>query len=70
MAFVFATVPRALWRRLVLPGTNNRPDQAFVVTPDGVRIEILEDKTQTVPVKNEHIHLFVPESDIPKAQAW
>jgi catechol 2,3-dioxygenase-like lactoylglutathione lyase family enzyme len=54
----------------VLPGTNNRPDQAFVVTPDGVRIEILEDKTQTVPVKNEHIHLFVPESDIPKAQAW
>ena len=30
----------------VLPGTNNRPDQAFVVTPDGVRIEILEDKTQ------------------------
>ena len=54
----------------VLPGTNNRPDQAFVVTPDGVRIEILEDKTQTVPVKNEHVHLFVPESDIPKAQAW
>src|SRR6202165_5934935 len=53
----------------VLPGTNNRPDQAFVVTPDGVRIEILEDKTQTVPVKNEHVHLFVPESDIPKAQA-
>jgi catechol 2,3-dioxygenase-like lactoylglutathione lyase family enzyme len=54
----------------VLPGTNNRPDQAFVVTPDGVRIEILEDKTQAVPVKNEHVHLFVPESDIPKAQAW
>jgi predicted enzyme related to lactoylglutathione lyase len=54
----------------VLPGTNNRPDQAFVVTPDGVRIEVLEDKTQTVPVKNEHVHLFVPEGDIPKAQAW
>ena len=54
----------------VLPGTNNRPDQAFVVTPDGVRIEILEDKTQTVPVRNEHVHLSVPEADIPKAQAW
>jgi catechol 2,3-dioxygenase-like lactoylglutathione lyase family enzyme len=54
----------------VLPGTNNRPDQAFVVTPDGVRIEILEDKAQTVPIKNEHVHLFVPEADIPKAQAW
>jgi hypothetical protein len=23
-----------------------------------------------VTVKNEHVHLFVPESDIPKAQAW
>jgi len=54
----------------VLPGTNNRPDQAFVVTPDGVRIEILEDKAQREPVKNEHVHLFVPESEIPKAQAW
>jgi len=54
----------------VLPGTNNRPDQAFVETPDGVRMEILEDKTQSVPIKNEHVHLFVPEAEIPKAQAW
>jgi catechol 2,3-dioxygenase-like lactoylglutathione lyase family enzyme len=54
----------------VLPGTNNRPDQAFVVTPDGVRIEILEDKAQSEPVKNEHVHLFVTEAEIPKAQAW
>ena len=54
----------------VLPGTNNRPDQAFVVTPDGVRIEILEDKTQTVPIKNEHVHFFLPEAEVPKAQAW
>jgi predicted enzyme related to lactoylglutathione lyase len=54
----------------VLPGTNNRPDQAFVVTPDGVRIEILEDKTQTVPVRNEHVHFSLPEADIAKAQAW
>jgi catechol 2,3-dioxygenase-like lactoylglutathione lyase family enzyme len=54
----------------VLPGTNNRPDQAFVVTPDGVRIEILEDKTQSVPVRNEHIHLSLTEAEIPKAQAW
>ena len=54
----------------VLPGTNNRPDQAFVVTPDGVRIEILEDKTQAVPVRNEHVHLSLQEAEIPKAQAW
>ena len=30
----------------VLPGGNNRLDQAFVETPDGLRIEILEDKAQ------------------------
>jgi catechol 2,3-dioxygenase-like lactoylglutathione lyase family enzyme len=54
----------------VLPGNNNRPDQAFVVTPDGVRIEVLEDRTQAVPVRNEHVHLWVPEAEIPKAQAW
>jgi catechol 2,3-dioxygenase-like lactoylglutathione lyase family enzyme len=54
----------------VLPGNNGRLDQAFVVTPDGVRIEILEDKTQTMPIRNEHVHMFLPESEIPKAQAW
>jgi catechol 2,3-dioxygenase-like lactoylglutathione lyase family enzyme len=54
----------------VLPGTNNRPDQAFVVTPDGVRIEILEDKAQTMPIRNEHVHFFLPEAEIAKSQAW
>ena len=28
----------------VLPGNDGRTDQAFVVTPDELRIEILEDK--------------------------
>ena len=54
----------------VLPGLNNRLDQAFVVTPDGVRIEILEDKTQKVPIRHEHVHLSLPEPEIQKAQAW
>src|SRR5437016_8659414 len=54
----------------VLPGTNNRPDQAFVETPDGLRIEILEDKTQAMPIRNEHIHFSLTEAEIPKAQAW
>jgi catechol 2,3-dioxygenase-like lactoylglutathione lyase family enzyme len=54
----------------VLPGGNNRLDQAYVETPDGVRIEILEDKTQTVPVRHEHVHFRVLESEIPKMQAW
>jgi catechol 2,3-dioxygenase-like lactoylglutathione lyase family enzyme len=54
----------------VLPGNNGRMDQAFVVTPDGVRMEILEDKTQGVPIRHEHVHLSVPAAEVPKAQAW
>jgi catechol 2,3-dioxygenase-like lactoylglutathione lyase family enzyme len=54
----------------VLPGNNNRLDQAFVETPDGVRMEILEDKTQSMPIRNEHVHFFLPEAEIAKAQAW
>jgi len=54
----------------VLPGGNNRLDQAFVETPDGVRMEILEDKTQAVPIKHEHVHFFLPEAEVPKAVAW
>src|SRR5215831_12342901 len=54
----------------VLPGGNNRQDQAYVETPDGVRIEILEDKNQAMPIRNEHVHLFLPEAEIAKAQAW
>src|SRR5215813_10620741 len=54
----------------VLPGNNNRLDQAFVETPDGVRIEILEDKAQAAPIQHEHIHFFLIEAEIPKAVAW
>src|SRR6476646_10131591 len=54
----------------VLPGGNGRLDQAYVETPDGVRMEILEDKTQAVPIRNEHIHMSLTEAEIPKAQAW
>jgi catechol 2,3-dioxygenase-like lactoylglutathione lyase family enzyme len=53
-----------------LPGGGNRLDQAFVETPDGVRMEILEDKTQTVPIRNEHVHLAVPKADVQKAVEW
>jgi len=51
-------------------GGGNRLDQAYVETPDGVRMEILEDKTQTVPIRNEHIHFFVPKADLQKAVDW
>ena len=54
----------------VLPGNNNRVDQAFVVTPDGVRMEILENKAQPMPIRSEHVHLSLTEADVLKAQAW
>ena len=54
----------------VIPGNNGRLDQAYVETPDGMRMEILEDKTQTTPIRSEQVHLFVLESEVPKVQAW
>ena len=54
----------------VQPGGNGRLDQAWVTTADGLRIEILEDKAQSVPIRHEHVHLFLPEAVIPQAQAW
>jgi catechol 2,3-dioxygenase-like lactoylglutathione lyase family enzyme len=54
----------------VLPGGPGRTDQAFVETPDGVRIEILENKDQKFPIQSHHVHFNIPESEIPKIQAW
>jgi hypothetical protein len=39
-------------------------------TPDGLRIEILENKNQTMPIRNEHVHFFATEDAIPQMQAW
>jgi catechol 2,3-dioxygenase-like lactoylglutathione lyase family enzyme len=50
----------------VQPGNNNRLDQAYVTTPDGLKIEILEDKKQAVPIRHEHVHFFLPESALAK----
>jgi catechol 2,3-dioxygenase-like lactoylglutathione lyase family enzyme len=49
---------------------GNRPEQGFVYTPDGLKIEILEDKAQTVPTRNHHIHFYVSEAAITDMQAW
>ena len=47
-----------------------RTDQAWVTTADGLRIEILEDKAQTVPIQHHHVHFYVAEAAIPDIQAW
>jgi len=55
----------------VEPGNNGQFDrQAYVNTPDGLRIEILQDEKQAMPIRSEHVHFFLPEADIAKSQAW
>jgi catechol 2,3-dioxygenase-like lactoylglutathione lyase family enzyme len=75
VGFVVPNVQEAVakWKAAgvpVSPGNNGRLDQAYVTTPDGLRIEILENKNQTVPIQNEHVHFFVPADAIPLMQAW
>ena len=79
VGFTVPNVPEAYakWKAAGVPvvmgnGTpeNKRTDQAYVIAPDGLRIEILENKDQKVPVENEHVHFFVQEAVIPQMQAW
>ena len=45
-----------------------RPTQVYLIGPDDVRVEVLEDKTIDVPLKMHHVHFYVaPPLD---AQAW
>jgi catechol 2,3-dioxygenase-like lactoylglutathione lyase family enzyme len=52
------------------PGNNGRTDQAWIMTGDGLKVEILEDKSQTIPIRHHHVHFYVPQSAIPEIQAW
>src|SRR3954452_9905726 len=49
---------------------RNRTDQAYVTTPDGLRVEILENKNQKFQVQSHHVHFWVPEATIADIQAW
>jgi len=46
------------------------PGQAYLYTPDGIKFEVIEDKSISVPIANYHIHFFVPDGDVQKIQAW
>src|SRR5262245_40588881 len=52
------------WERVVNPQVG----QGFINGPDGVRVEIYEDKSIATPMQMHHIHLMV--SDPPAAQKW
>lgn len=42
--------------------------QAMLTLPDGLRLELTDDKTQTVPVAFHHIHYYA--SDLEPMRAW
>jgi len=50
------------------PGNNGRADQAWLMTPDGARVEILEDTSIAEPIRMHHIHWNV--AAVPEMQAW
>jgi len=45
-----------------------RPTQVYLLTPDGLRIEILEEPSLSTPIAAHHIHFAT--QDIPGMQAW
>ena len=47
---------------------QTRPTQVYLIAPDEVRVEILEDKTIDVPLKMHHMHFYIPEPL--ETQAW
>ncbi len=38
----------------VAPGNEGRTDQAWIMTGEGLKVEILEDKSQTIPIRHHH----------------
>ena len=45
-----------------------RPTQVYLIGPDDVRVEILEDKTIDVPLKMHHVHFYI--ASPLETQAW
>ena len=45
-----------------------RPTQVYLIGPDNVRVEILEDKTIDVPLKMHHAHYYIASPLV--TQAW
>jgi catechol 2,3-dioxygenase-like lactoylglutathione lyase family enzyme len=41
---------------------------AYVLAPDNVKVEIVENRSQTIPIQNHHIHFHTPRVD--ELRAW
>jgi hypothetical protein len=46
------------WREAGIPMETPRPTQAYLMGPDSMRVEILEDTTMSVPIAFHHLHYF------------
>jgi catechol 2,3-dioxygenase-like lactoylglutathione lyase family enzyme len=66
----------AKWKAAGLKAeAGQNPGQAWLYTPDDLtKVEILEDKTQTVPIAFHHVHFFVQDaagaSNVLEMQSW
>lgn len=49
---------------------GNTAGQYYITTADGLRIEILEDKTITKPIQFHHVHFNFAADQVTEAQAW
>ena len=61
----------AKWKAVgirIEPGSGTA--QWYVFSPDDLKIEILENKSLTVPIATHHIHFMVIESSATEMQAW
>jgi catechol 2,3-dioxygenase-like lactoylglutathione lyase family enzyme len=58
----------AKWQAAGLKVEVTRADQAWLLTPDGARVEILEDAAITQPIRMHHVHFNVVA--VPEMQAW
>lgn len=63
----------AKWKAAGVPvqaGAHGHGAQALIVTEDGVRIEIVENKDQRFPIQHDHVHFSVPEDQLEPMHAW
>jgi catechol 2,3-dioxygenase-like lactoylglutathione lyase family enzyme len=63
---------RAKWKAANVTYTvgANNPNQGYVETAEGIRIEVFGDPSLPGPVGMDHIHMLLPRADIPAIQAW
>jgi catechol 2,3-dioxygenase-like lactoylglutathione lyase family enzyme len=58
------------WKAAGLKMDIPRPTQVYLLTPDDIRVEVLEDKNLKTAVAGHHIHFDVDTAAIPEIQAW